>query len=135
MSETEVRNVVNVCTNCRFHLRPFDFSTVLPSIRTIGHRLESIHVKYGNQERGYDEFRNAWNGCVNLHRLRIEGCTVEDIKALKSISKRHLETLNIQLHKATKEREVKEIMDICSEACENVEAIAYEGLEPPACCI
>jgi len=132
LGEKELLNVVNSCKNCRFHLRPSHGRTLLPSLRILGHQLDGVHADYRNLDlkgRDYDEFRKAWDGCFNLRQLLVEDFTVEDMKAIMSTPKTHVEALNLRMWHLEKEA-VKEMLDICSRGVTNVKKVAYSGREP-----
>jgi len=130
MGENEVRDVANACRNASFHLRPVRDTPILPSLLILEHQLESIHVQYDSEVRDFDEFKKAWDGCVNLRQLHVKGCNVEDMKAVMSTPKIQLQELNLQMWHL-KKRAVKEVLDICSNACDNIEEITYNGPHLP----
>jgi len=116
--------------NASFHLRPVRDTPILPSLLILEHQLESIHVQYDSEVRDFDEFKKAWDGCVNLRQLHVKGCNVEDMKAVMSTPKIQLQELNLQMWHL-KKRAVKEVLDICSNACDNIEEITYNGPHLP----
>jgi len=136
MYESELCNVVNACKNCRFHFgssyAPLRIFPILPSLRILGHQLESTHIYYGYldlEERYSNQMTSVWNECVNLRRLHVEDCNVEDMKAITASPKIHLEELDIRMRHLEK-NVVKEVLDICSSGCKNVQNLTFSGPAP-----
>lgn len=128
MHESDLLNIAKSCNNCCFHLRTPFGSPVLPSLFILGHQLESARIGYGSNERDFDKWTFAWDECVNLRELRVDFCNVDDIKAIMSSLKSHLEVLNTRMFDSDSEV-VKEVLDICSKGCGNVQHLEFMGSE------
>jgi len=136
LNNDEIRDVSHACPNARFHVSgDYQFGLSLSNLNYIGPRLEGVDLCFEfalGMDRDLAEWTNAWSQCVNLRHLNFTPSTVEDVQAVFSTPKPHLDSIVLKIGFSFEREDVKKVMSHLANGTKCVKKLEYLG---PACSI
>jgi len=132
MTGRELRKVVRNCKKARFHVDIWEDHPFLPSIRTIGSRLEKIRYHLYTDAINAEEWAAAWSLCSSrVEVLHATQLTLGEITAIMDTPKTFLKEIRIDSTYFDEDQSItKEAMKIITKGTKNVERF-YFGDENP----
>lgn len=129
LAESELNHVLGTCRNARLQASISKFNLLLPTLRTLGPRLEKIkNTFYMYPFRNAEESAAARRMRPYLKVLHANQVTVEGIRACGRSPKHHLKELRIYSKHFTEEDEdsrAEGIQDIITEGTKDVEIFHF----------
>lgn len=130
MNEGEITTIASACKNVRFSVRMYSHTdNISRTLKFLRSQLEKIEIEVevdDDESYDYNDFRKAWNECVNIRYLEFHNCNIEHAKAIMAIPKKNFTELHISPPHGMEE-EVKKLLDIFAEGTVAVEDFEFYG--------